>query len=139
MKRKVILGVTASDAHVVGNHMIAFWLREKGFEVVNLGACTPVTEFAQAARNHPDAEAMLIGSLNGHAASDLQGLRDAKQCGDIRCPVLIGGNLSVGADKKESDLRRFFSLGVDHVLPSHTGILPLLDRLSEERRMRRAV
>jgi len=138
MKRKVILGVTASDAHVVGNHLIAFWLREKGFEVVNLGACTPVTEFAEAARNHPDAEALLIGSLNGHAAADLQGLAEAKTSGDIRCPVVIGGNLSVGADKKESDLRRFFSLGVDHVLPSHQELVPLLNRLHEER-LREAV
>ena len=48
-QRKVILGVAASDSHAVANHLIAHSLRGLGYTVVNLGTCTPVEEFAEAA------------------------------------------------------------------------------------------
>ena len=60
--RLLILGVAASDSHAVANILIARYLRGLGFEVVNLGPCTPVAEFARACRDHPAAEAVLIGS-----------------------------------------------------------------------------
>ena len=74
--RVVILGVAASDAHAVANQLIAMMLRQQGFVVVNLGVCTPLEEFAEATRAHPQAEAVLIGSLNGHAYEDLKDLPD---------------------------------------------------------------
>src|SRR5690349_17753178 len=108
--KKVILGVAASDSHVVANHLIAYMLRQKGLQVVNLGACTTVSEFSQAAQENPDAIAMLIGSLNGHAFEDLRDLNEAKTLGQIHCPVILGGNLSVGCEKRASDLGEFKKL-----------------------------
>lgn len=134
---KVILGVAASDAHVVANHLIAYQLRAQGYEVINLGACTPVEEFASAGRAHPDAIAMLIGSLNGHAYEDLKELKSAKHSGAIGCPVIVGGNLSVGSEKKESDVTRLYGIGVDHVLSYPSEILPLLRELQDTRTMNR--
>ncbi|MGW3648944.1 cobalamin-dependent protein [Streptomyces sp. NPDC000878] len=114
--RTVILGVAASDSHVVANHLIAHALRAEGFQVVNLGACTSVAEFAEAHAEHPEAEAVIIGSLNGHAHADLQDLPAARAAGRLCCPVILGGNLSVGSYKGAADHDRLYALGVDVVL-----------------------
>jgi methylaspartate mutase sigma subunit len=112
----VILGVAASDTHVVANHLIAHMLRENGYEVVNLGACTPLQDFMDAHKQNPDALAIVIGSLNGHAKDDLRGLLELRQQYGIRCPVILGGNLSVGSQKELGLEDSFKTLGVDIVL-----------------------
>ncbi|MEU8472967.1 cobalamin-dependent protein [Streptomyces sp. NPDC029006] len=127
--RKVILGVAASDSHAVANHLIAFFLRGLGFEVVNLGTCTSVEEFAEACVRHPEAEAVIIGSLNGHVHEDLRGLDRAKQSGLITCPVIVGGNLSVGSHKDGSSHDRLYAAGVDHILGDPSELPDLLDTL----------
>ncbi|MFE7030806.1 cobalamin-dependent protein [Streptomyces sp. NPDC057621] len=115
-RRLVILGVAASDCHVVANQLIARFLRDEGFEVENLGACTPVEEFARACARRPEAEALLVGSLNGHVHEDLRGLREAKRSGRVHCPVVVGGNLSVGSSKSPASDRRLYALGVDRIV-----------------------
>jgi len=129
----VVLGVAASDAHAVANHLIAYSLRANGFDVLNLGTCTPVSEFAEAAREHPDALAVVIGSLNGHVHEDLRDLRLARESGDIVCPVIVGGNLSVGSKKSALDTERLHALGVDHVLSRPQDLLVLLDEIAARR------
>lgn len=131
--RTVILGVAASDSHAVANHLIAYSLRGLGFDVVNLGTCTPVDEFAEACARHPEAEAVVIGSLNGHVHEDLRGLDKAKQSGRIACPVIVGGNLSVGSHKDGSSHERLYAAGVDHILSDPSELPGLLDALRAER------
>lgn len=130
IKPSVILGVTESDAHVVANHLIAFLLKEKGFDVINLGACTSVAEFTQAYQDYPESIAMIIGSMNGHAYEDLDGLADKKQMGQIKCPVILGGNLSVGSQKSPQQRQRFYSRGVDYLLENAMELPPLLSELA---------
>ncbi|MBC3839775.1 methylaspartate mutase [Streptacidiphilus sp. 4-A2] len=125
----MVLGVAASDSHAVANHLIAHSLRAQGLTVVNLGTCTPVSEFADACELYPAAEAVIIGSLNGHIHEDLHDLADAKLQGRINCPVIVGGNLSVGSAKDESSTTRLYELGVDHVLAHPDSLVPLLDSL----------
>ncbi|MFF8691657.1 cobalamin-dependent protein [Streptomyces sp. NPDC002431] len=127
--RTVILGVAASDSHAVANHLIAYSLRGLGYDVVNLGTCTPVDEFAAACVRHPEAEAVVIGSLNGHVHEDLRGLDRAKRSGRIRCPVIVGGNLSVGSHKDGSSHDRLYAAGVDHILTDPSELPLLLDEL----------
>ncbi|MDW4909334.1 cobalamin-dependent protein [Streptomyces sp. ADMS] len=127
--RTVILGVAASDSHVVANHLIAHALRAEGFQVVNLGACTSVAEFAEAHGEHPEAEAVIIGSLNGHAHGDLQDLPAARAAGRLGCPVILGGNLSVGSYKGAADHERLYALGVDVVLSDLDELPAALDEL----------
>ncbi|MFE1594207.1 cobalamin-dependent protein [Nocardia sp. NPDC058705] len=127
----VILGVAASDAHAVANQLIAHDLRERGYFVVNLGTCTPISEFAAAVQEHPDALAILIGSLNGHIHEDLRDLGKAKLSGAIGCPVVVGGNLSVGSDKSAESHDKLFGLGVDFVLGDATELPTLLTQLAE--------
>lgn len=134
----VILGVAASDAHVVANRLIAFQLRGLGYDVVNLGACTPVAEFVECLAAHPGAVALLIGSVNGHAVEDLTPLRAAKDAGRLPCPVVVGGNLSVGSEADDDDaLAALRDLGVDHVLRDVSALPALLAGLATARRHRR--
>ncbi|NUU24135.1 MAG: methylaspartate mutase [Streptomycetaceae bacterium] len=127
--RTVILGVTASDAHAVANHLIAHSLRDEGFHVVNLGVNTTVAEFFAALAEHPDAEAIVIGSINGHAYEDLIELPEVRAETGIDCPIVLGGNLSVGSSKAADHLQRLFDLGVDHILDDADEIVALLDKL----------
>lgn len=127
--RTVILGVTASDAHAVANHLIAHSLRDEGFDVVNLGVNTTVEEFFAALRENPHAEAIVIGSINGHAYEDLLDLPEERAEAGIDCPIILGGNLSVGSHKSDDHLQRLYDLGIDHILEDADQIAALLDKL----------
>lgn len=131
--RQVILGVAASDAHAVANQLIAMMLRRRGFVVINLGVCTPLAEFAAAWQANPAAEAVIVASLNGHAFEDLRGLDELKRSGRIGCPVIVGGNLSVGSRKDDNDVSRLHGIGVDHVLSDPDELPALLDRIAADR------
>src|SRR5579859_3090046 len=124
--RTVVLGVAASDSHAVANQLVALLLRRSGYDVVNLGTCTTVEEFCAALAEHPRALALVIGTLNGHAREDLAGVSEAKAAGRIPCPVIVGGNLSVGSAKSGEERRRLLELGVDHVLEDILQLPPLL-------------
>lgn len=129
VQRTVLLGVARSDAHAVANHLIAMELRLAGFEVVNLGACTALEDFADALTAHPSAEAILIGSLNGHAYEDLRDLPALRAAGRLDCPIVLGGNLSVGSHKPEQERDRLYALGIDHIVDDAHEIPLLLDLL----------
>ncbi len=136
----VILGVAASDAHVVANRLIEFQLRNLGYHVVNLGACTQIGEFVECLAVYPDAVALVIGSVNGHVVEDLTPLRVAKDAGQVPCPVAVGGNLSVGSEAGDEDaVAALRALGVDYILHDISGLPPLLARLATARPRRRTV
>jgi methylaspartate mutase sigma subunit len=112
----IVLGVAASDAHVVANHLIAMYLRRLGFAVVNLGACTPTEDFMRAASHCDELVAVVIGSLNGHALDDLADLPQLKSQYGVTAPIVVGGNLSVGAIKSDEVFEKLTALGVDSIL-----------------------
>jgi methylaspartate mutase sigma subunit len=138
LPRTVIIGVAESDAHAVANQLIALQLRRSGFLVINLGVCTPLTEFTAALGANPGAEAIIIGSLNGHALEDLADLPALRAAGEITCPVIVGGNLSVGSVKEAATAGRLRALGVDYVLDDPAELAPLLDVLRSGREAARS-
>ncbi len=125
----IVLGVAASDAHVVANHLIAMFLRRKQFHVINLGACTPTEEFMRAASEADDLVAVLVGSLNGHVLEDLADLPVLKRRYGVAVPVIVGGNLSVGAIKDDSVIGALHALGVDMVLQHPNQLIAALERM----------
>jgi methylaspartate mutase sigma subunit len=127
--RCVILGVAASDAHVVANVLISLELRRRNFSVVNLGPCTPISAVCDAAERHPEAEAVLLGSLNGHAYEDLRDLPWARSERGLDLPVILGGNVCVGTQTRASDLSRLYDLGVTTILSEIDQLFPALDDL----------
>lgn len=125
----IILGVAESDAHVVANKLIEYELRLSGYKVINVGACTPIDEFVDAFRANPEADAIVIGSLNGHAYEDLKRLEEAKRDLLITCPVIVGGNLGVTREQAVRTKQKLLSLGVDHVLDDASEIPSVLRNL----------
>lgn len=125
----IILGVAESDAHVVANKLIEYEMRLVGYNVINLGACTPIDEFVDAFRANPGADAIVIGSLNGHAYEDLKGLQEARKDLLITCPVIVGGNLGVTREQAARTRQALLSLGVNHVLGDASELLAVLRNL----------
>lgn len=138
-KGKILLGVTKSDAHVVANHLIAFDLREKGYQVENLGACTPIEEFILETLALDNVDAILIGSLNGHGLEDIRGLKELKELYDIRIPIIMGGNLSVGKDKNSNLEEELKEEGIDYILKDSSEIAPLLEEILNQNHDQREV
>lgn len=130
ISKTVILGVAASDAHVVANKLIERLLSDRGFNVVNLGACTTIDEFCQAYAENRSALAIVIGSLNGHAVNDVTGLTLAKRQYKVDCPVIMGGNLSVGSQKDSSAIEALHQLGVDMILDEPLELVDALETLA---------
>ena len=114
--RRLLLAVTESDSHAVGNKLLERHLTQQGYEVLNLGVCTPVEEIAAAARDFCP-EAIILSSQNGHAFDDLARLPEALHSVDVPAvPIYLGGNLSVGTTKDLDSLKhQFLTLGVQVV------------------------
>jgi methylaspartate mutase sigma subunit len=112
---RVVTGVVGNDIHVVANRLIEISLKERGFEVFNLGVNTYLEEFIDAVIE-TDADVLLISSLNGEAegwSRDLLFLKGRYDLDDVL--FVIGGNLSVGeADSKEME-RKYRAYGFDLV------------------------
>jgi methylaspartate mutase sigma subunit len=74
--------------------------------------------------------AVIIGSLNGHAYEDLRDLPAARASGAIACPVLVGGNLTVGSNKDPHQHERLYRLGVDQVIADPGKLARYLESLA---------
>lgn len=127
---EIIVAMTESDAHVVANKLLEVYLQEQGYSIINLGACTPLREVAEtAAANAP--QAIVLGSQNGHALEDISGLSSLKTEFHIDCPVILGGNLSVGAEKSDDLERKLKTAGVDFICQDFEDLSALLEELAQ--------
>ena len=127
----VVVGTIGSDAHVIGITLLEHALEEAGFEVRNLGAQTPATEFASAAAE-VDANAVLVSSLYGHAEQDCEGLHETLREAGVDPVTYIGGNLAVGQTDFEAVRKRFREMGFDRVFEADTDIDGVIDVLRAE-------
>ena len=50
---------------------------------------------------------------------------------EVKCPIVLGGNLSVGSNKAQEDLTRYFDLGITEILANIGQIVPWLNTMSE--------
>lgn len=116
----VVTGVIGVDAHVTGNWIVNQTLRAAGLNVEALGVCVPQQDFIAAARETA-ADAIWVTSLYGHAALDVEGLRE--RCveaglGDIL--LYIGGILAVGKTDWALIEQQFRDLGFNRAYPPNT-------------------
>lgn len=112
---KVVTGVVGNDIHVVANRLIEISLKERGFEVFNLGVNTYLEEFVDAVVE-TNADVLLISSLNGEAEGWCRDLGFLKQKYDLSKVVfMIGGNLSVGEVGDDIIVPKYKSYGFDLV------------------------
>jgi methylaspartate mutase sigma subunit len=132
---RVVTGVVGNDIHVVANRLIEISLKERGFEVFNLGVNTYLEEFIDAVIE-TDANLLLISSLNGEAEGWSRDLLFLKQRFDLDGVLFaIGGNLSVGEASQEDIVPKYKAYGYDlvfHQIDLNEG----LDKIEETLKLR---
>ena len=131
--KRVVIGMTESDCHTVSLYMFKLYLEERGFQVLNLGACVPLELMFREAVNFR-ADAIVIGAQNGHAVDDLKRLKAIKKGYRDSPPIFIGGRLAVGVQKPERAEAIIRGLGVDHVLNSFEEFLSIAAAPGDRRR-----
>lgn len=131
---RVVTGVVGNDIHVVANRLIEISLKERGFEVFNLGVNTYLEEFIDAVIE-TDANVLLISSLNGEAEGWSRDLLFLKSRFDLEGVLFaIGGNLSVGEASSEEIVPKYKAYGYDlvfHQVDLNTGIDAIEEVLKE--------
>ena len=131
---RVVTGVVGNDIHVVANRLIEISLKERGFEVFNLGVNTYLEEFIDAVIE-TDADVLLISSLNGEAEGWSRDLLFLKSRFDLDGVLFaIGGNLSVGEATSEEIVPKYKAYGYDlvfHQIDLNIGIDAIEEKLKE--------
>ena len=131
-KGKIVLGVIGYDAHVIGNRILEYALKQEGYKVVNLGIFNTQEDFVNAALE-ADADAILVGSLYGHAELDCQGLKEkCIESGLDKVLLYIGGNLAIGEKQWDLVYESFSNLGFDRVFPLETLPKDVIDALNSD-------
>ncbi len=134
---RVVTGVVGNDIHVVANRLIEISLKERGFEVFNLGVNTYLEEFIDAVIE-TDADVLLISSLNGEAEGWSRDLLFLKGRFDLDGVLFaIGGNLSVGEASQEDIVPKYKAYGYDlvfHQIDLNEGLDKIEETLKKGRR-----
>jgi methylaspartate mutase sigma subunit len=134
---RVVTGVVGNDIHVVANRLIEISLKERGFEVFNLGVNTYLEEFIDAVIE-TDAHLLLISSLNGEAEGWSRDLLFLKSRFDLKGVLFaIGGNLSVGEATQEEIVPKYKAYGYDlvfHQIDLNEGLDIIEATLKSEKR-----
>jgi methylaspartate mutase sigma subunit len=120
--------MTESDCHTVSVYLLKLFLEECDIAVLNLGACVSLERMFDAARKFA-AHAIAFGAQNGHAYDDLVGLQYYKNYYGAGCPVFVGGNLTVGAEKDSNVENLFLDIGVDYVVSNFENFLSTFLRM----------
>lgn len=116
----LVTGVLGADVHIIGNSILAYALREAGFNVVTLGIFITQEEFIHAAQETA-ARVILVSSLYGHGEIDCRGFRDKCREAGLRDILLYcGGNLMVGKQDWALVERTFLDMGFDRAYPPGT-------------------
>jgi methylaspartate mutase S subunit len=116
-KLTLITGTVGQDSHVIGVSFLSRFLKENGFNVVELKGLTPPEDFINAAKE-TDALAILVSSLYGMGEMDLTGFKDkCIEAGLDNVLLYVGGYLKIGRHDWKEDEERFKKLGFDRVYP----------------------
>ena len=94
----VIIGAAAGDQHSLPGAIVADLLRGDGFEVIDLGANTPDSSFAETAQDAARLVAVVIGVTAPGCDSAVASIVQALRRSGSTVPVLIGGAAISGAD-----------------------------------------
>lgn len=128
----LVMGVIGSDAHAIGNRILAYALNEAGYTIINLGSFVRQEEFINAAIEGK-ASAILVSSLYGHAELDCQGFKNKLIESGLQDILLyIGGTLVVGENKWEDIEQRFKKLGFTRIARPYTRPCEVVKWLHED-------
>jgi methylaspartate mutase S subunit len=131
-KITVITGTVGQDSHVIGIKILSRFLRDEGFNVVELGGLTPPEDFIKVALETA-ADAILISSLYGMAEFDLVGFKEkCVEAGLEDVLLYLGGNLAVGRHDFKDDEEKFKTMGFDRVYPPEVDLATVLSDLKKD-------
>ena len=88
----IVLGAPEGDLHALPSAIVADLLRGRGFEVLDLGANTPVTSFVECARGANRLIAVLVGATSRDSITHLSEIAAALRLEGIGAPILFGGH-----------------------------------------------
>ena len=131
-KRTIVTGTAGQDSHVIGIKILSRFLKDEGFNVIELGGLTPPEDFIKAAQETA-ADAILVSSLYGMAEIDLVGFKE--KCieaglGDVL--LYLGGNLAVGRHDFKDDEEKFRTMGFDRVYPPEVDLATVVSDLKKD-------
>jgi methylmalonyl-CoA mutase cobalamin-binding subunit len=118
-KIKCLLTSVPSDSHMWNLIYIQLFLQEHGYEVNNIGCCTPIDLLMQKYIEQ-QPELIVISTINGHGYVEGRAIIEAfkSRFGD-NCPkMVIGGKLSIDPSENPQIRQHLMSLGFDEVLIS---------------------
>jgi methylaspartate mutase sigma subunit len=98
--KTVVIAVPESDCHVVALNLLAWYLTQLAYHVIDLGVTTPSSEIVHAVSTY-NPIAVCISAQNGHAEIDLADLAPQLRSAGIEIPIFIGGRL--GLPSREGD------------------------------------
>ena len=130
--KTLVTGTVGQDAHVIGVKILSRFLKDNGYNVVELGGLTSPEEFIQAAQETA-ADAILVSSLYGMAEYDLTGFKEkCLEAGLGNVLLYLGGNLAVGRHDFKDDEKKFKAMGFDRVYPSEIDLTIVLADLEND-------
>ncbi len=95
-REKIVVSGVTSDSHTWNLIFLQLLVEEEGFEVINLGPCTPEEILVSACAEH-EPSMVVMSSVNGHGFHDgmrmIKSLRENFGSGEL--PVVIGGKLGI--------------------------------------------
>lgn len=89
-KGTIILATVKGDIHDIGKNLVALFLSNAGFNVVDLGKDVPSKTIIDAAINH-NAHAVALSALMSTTASRMEEIIQILAEKQLKIPVLIGG------------------------------------------------
>ncbi len=102
----IVLGAPRDDLHALPSAIIADLLRGRGFDVLDLGANTPVASFVECAHGASRLVAILVCATSQDSVANLSPIAAALRGDAIDTPICFGGHavtseeiaLKLGAD-----------------------------------------
>jgi excisionase family DNA binding protein len=87
----IVLGAPPDDLHALPSAIVADLLRGRGFDVLDLGANTPVSSFVESAREASRLVAVIVGATSKDSVARLSGIAVALRTAGIGAPIYFGG------------------------------------------------
>jgi methylaspartate mutase sigma subunit len=133
MPKSALLATIPSDSHSWNLVFMQMFLKEQGFQVLNLGICVPMEDVLRACQEHRP-ELVVISTVNGHGY--LEGVELARRFDrlDIRrdFKLVIGGKLGIRQSRERLRASELLSAGYDGVFHGSGALRSFLDFLRRE-------
>lgn len=132
MKQHVILATIPSDSHCWNLVFMELLLIEQGFDVTNLGMCTPLKLILKHATENDYPSCIVISSVNGHAYIEAEKLiLQLRKHLPSDIPIFIGGKMSTDIRKNKLYSRKLEKLGFTKAYSEYDDISDLKIRLEK--------